>query len=270
MIHNPMGGDTKSLLAIKESLMSVYKSFFPNEDELNQMMNDETWLMPDDLLKRGIVNTIIYTDSNVQLEISESTNLLELHALCNSVNKKTKIPMAETPKKSIIEKFKDELDKLKNKITLTNADEDPKEEEKVEDPKADAEEESGEDDVYQQMIDIVKALTEKIESLMKANEEKEAENKALKNKSADEDKIKVLTESGISNKEFDKWLKLDLETIKNLTKSVKVSVKSPELKIDTSMEKKFSDMTKEEKLAWADKDPKAYYEEFKKSGKQKR
>lgn len=292
MFHNPSGGDDKSLLAIKKSLMVVYSQFFTDENELNELLNEETWFSPEILLEKKLINNIIYTsDKEVLLDkITDKTNLIELHSLCNKIINKNSMKNSKMDK-NLLDKFMKKLEKMKNAVTLKNAEEDEDLEKETKESEDDSmmnsedeeveketkDDESGEDDESEEgsyqdelmkkcddMINVIQSLLEKMDKV-------ENENKSLKNTKSNSEKIKCLKDSGIEDKDFDKWLHMDLENIKSLTKTIKMTKKSPtvNLKNEGDIEIDFNKLSHDEKMSLFAKDKDKYYDLFKKAGQKK-
>lgn len=276
MIHNASGGEDKALLAIKESIMAVYQQFFNSEDELNSALNNETWYSADMMIANGMATSIIYTNNNenVKLDTSSVTNIYDLHELCNKIIKKEN---SQKMKKTYLEKLKEDLKKLTAKVTLKEEEEkDPKEEmeseasadeEEVMDDETPADEDM-ENSKLDQLQESVDALTELVQTLIDSWGEAKTENKALKASNEDKEKRKILSEAGIENKALNDWMKLDIETIKNLSKTVKVTAKAPTTKItNSSIEKKFDEMSMDEKKILMDSDMDKYMKMYFEAGK---
>jgi ATP-dependent protease ClpP protease subunit len=270
MIHNPSGGDDKTLNKIKQSLKKILtKNFKGNLDEL---MDEETWYNADELKTFGLVDNIIETDlqlTGVNLDTKEE-NIKNLYEICNSFLTKNNKEVMKL--KDYFKAKEDEKLKL-----ITNADEEkidePSKEETVEETENEGEEleipeeETVEEEDAMSALDArVSALEEMIKQIATANESLITENNALKNTKEEEEKIEVLNKVGVDKKDFKKWLSYDLPTIKNLTSTLKQVKTSPIVAVTNDRvltQEVFNAMSKDEKEIIFKNDKNSYWKFFK-------
>lgn len=68
MMHNPSGGDAKVLNIIKDTIVTILSNRTKlSKDEVDEMMNKETWMSSKECLKKGIIDEIIKTNKKVKV-----------------------------------------------------------------------------------------------------------------------------------------------------------------------------------------------------------
>lgn len=88
MLHNPQGGNDKEVLAlVKQTLVTILsKRTKLDEDTVNKMMDEETWLDANQCMDMGLVDVVVKCDKKIKM----STNsLTEMALIYNKlINKK--------------------------------------------------------------------------------------------------------------------------------------------------------------------------------------
>ena len=269
MIHNPSGGDQKTLDKIKESLKVILSQDFVGN--IDEMMNVETWYDADEMKALGLVSEIINTDYELNKnEVNtEKETLYNLYEVCNDIlNNETKINKDEMKFKNLI------FSKgLKNDFPATEKPEQGTEENPDKEPLNDddsKEDDSKDDDSTDEMQDMkdrIEALEEMVAKLVDCHNEDEE-------KTEDEMKDMILNNSGIDKKDFAKWKKFDYKTISNLLNSVKpekTTVKAPIVSVNSNLDLKemtqeiFNKTSVEERKLLMKNDMKTYVKFFIKS-----
>jgi ATP-dependent protease ClpP protease subunit len=270
MIHNPSGGDEKTLQKIKDSLKLILNTNF--KGDLDLLMNNETWYSAEELKNMGIVDEIIDTEFELTSDNipSDKVTIKNIYDICNNIIKNNNENM------DLKEFFKKKEDnKLK---TIVNAEVTPEETpvatdnevitETPETPET-PEEEKTEEMTIEQLDSRITALEQMITQIMEANASLITENNLLKTKKEDEVKTEILNKSGIEKTDFEKWMKLDLNTLTNLTATLKSSKSSPIIPIKNELEgitqEVFNNMNKEDKDNLLKKDKEIYWKLFKNS-----
>jgi ATP-dependent protease ClpP protease subunit len=186
MIHDPSGGNDKTLDAIKESLMTILKKSISGD--VDAMMSEETWIDFEQCKKIGVIKSEIIMNKATELFNLVNKTLINKY--------KPKEDMALKP----IDKMKNEDEEIEKPL--------PNEEEAMDESKEDTElsDEEKEDTELEDLKSEVARLKQELE---KYKEDEETENKIL-----------LLNKAGISAKLHSAWLKQPLETIKDLTKDL--------------------------------------------------
>ena len=124
MIHNPSGAENNDILEkIKDSLLTILENnSILSLDELDELMNEETYFTSSEAKEAGLIDEIISSEKQVKIE---TTNVMEMANIFNKIIKESEMKL--TTKKSkvkLVEEVK-ELE-IQNKIgieapeTLTN------------------------------------------------------------------------------------------------------------------------------------------------------
>jgi len=135
MIHNPSGGSSKALGAVRESLIKVFnKRTGMDENKLSEMMEDETWINSEDCKnKYNFIDEIIDTSRVLQKvgnsmpaeifnkflikkeKMKDLANKLKLNDDAKEVDFITKVEELENEAKANLDKI-EELEKTNNEI----------------------------------------------------------------------------------------------------------------------------------------------------------
>jgi ATP-dependent protease ClpP protease subunit len=84
MLHNPSGGSKEILTKIKTSLVTIFnKRTNIDIENLNKVMDVETWFNAEEALANGYITSINETGKNVNINVSNSIN--ELYMVYNSI-----------------------------------------------------------------------------------------------------------------------------------------------------------------------------------------
>lgn len=280
MVHNASGGSDKVLDKINKSLFSILEK----EGITKKEMEDETWILADKLGSREMVDEIIRVEDGKEVESQK--DLKALFEICNKLNSEkyktmenneeivdksevvnevvneeiveTTETKEETPsienKEEVIEEVKEEVAKKEEVIEETSEEVVVEKEEEVIVNEEKVEVEAKVEVEGLENLTAIKTLNAELVNKNKELTEKISE---LENKLSELDAEKELAEKkdylDLKNIEAtDAWLKLDLDTIKDLTKTV--NVKSPVI------ENKVSDinMSVEEKKNLLRTNPKEY------------
>lgn len=252
MMHNPSGGNKAVLGKIKDMLKIVLSKDF-DMFKLDKMMNDETWLNAKEMKKMGIIDTVINSKKEVKLEITNGVE--DLYMICNNILKNNKNDMQEEIKG---DKVEDVIEVVENSVeeVIETVEEDVIEtvEEEIENVTETVEEVIVENSEIDTLKEIVKTLTNENEDMKKQLD-------VINAVKIEEVKLEILSNSVIVENDYSKWMNLDIETIKDLTTNLKVTVASPKLEIgNDKKEMNLSNMTKEEKLEFSNSNPKLYVE----------
>lgn len=256
MIHNPSGGDSAVLNLIKDSLKQILSTEqFGNLDEL---MDEETWYSPDDLVESSVIKKedIIKLNKQSIMTKEVKANVEQLQLIANnilsaSIKDAVEIEI-ETPEEEVKEVTEEEimdqeevapemsLEELKKKIAeliLEN-----------ESLKAD------------KGADVsIEDMEQKCKDLEKENEEMKASINLVKVEEEIKQKEEILNLAGIKDKKD--WIGLDLNKIKELTKTI--NKKSPEIIFNNVAQiVDLKKLTAEEKVELMESDPKAYAKMF--------
>jgi ATP-dependent protease ClpP protease subunit len=268
MIHNPSGGEDKTLQKIKQSLKVILNDSF--KGDLDELMNDETWYDANQLSEMGLVNEVIDTEFELDenIDLTTSDKIKNHYEICNDILKNNINEM------SLKDYFKKKEDNKLNTLVNAEAEEASSSgeatatanEDAVEAPET-PEEEQAEEDAFTALDARVTALEQLIQQLTEANASVIAENNALKTKKEDEVKSEILNKAGIEKKDFDKWMKLDLNTLTNLASTIKVTKVAPVIVTKNAIEgltqDVFNSMTKEQKETLMKTDKDSYWKFFK-------
>ena len=241
MLHNPSGGDDKTLNKIKSSLKQILGKDFTGD--LDEMMNAETWLDYSEMEAMNLVGSKIETGLQPLVNV---TNVNSMYEICNNILKN------DNNMKDLTNEMPLEEDKPMDEVVTETP-----EEEKVE------------EDALASLIARVEALEKMVADLMVEEETEPVE--APMNEDAT--KEEVMKNCGIKEEDYNLWKSLDVETIKNLTASVKTIkvVEAPVIKNVNSFEKPiitqviFNKMNQEEKLELLKNDFTTYMKLFKNS-----
>jgi ATP-dependent protease ClpP protease subunit len=208
MIHNPSGGNG-GLDKVKDSLMKLMSKYFKDED-MSKMMDKETWFDAKEMKKMKIIDKIISTKTKIKIDNSmkmvDIVNLYNNKNIDNNMAEETVEPVETETVEEIVEDTVETVETVET--------EEPK---KVEDPKNEVRE------IKSETLDIANAFIEikaKYETLLVENETVKNELKAFKTEEEKDAKMEVLKLSNISEDSFKNWLDLDLDTIKNLVKTI--------------------------------------------------
>lgn len=245
MMHNPSGGDQKVLAKIKEMLKKVLSKEFDMK-KLDKMMNDETWLDAKEMKKLGIIDKIINTNKEVELELSNET--ADLYAVCNNVlkNKYTEMENENVENNEIVEteEVVNEVEAVEETVEIVNETEEVTNE--VEAVEEDA------NDI------LINELKKQLEEAMIDNKKMKEELDVINEVKIKEEKLEVLNNSSITEGDYDKWMNLELDVIKNLTETLTVNIEAPKNVIEDVKEVNIDNMTQEEKLRFAENNKELY------------
>jgi ATP-dependent protease ClpP protease subunit len=240
MIHNPYnpngGSEDEVLKMIKDSLMIVLGDQFEN---LSELMDNETWFNVDELIELGIIDTKIDIEKGEMKNTKINNKMMELYEVANKlISEKNEEKMKDT--KEEIEAVEETVDAVKETVeeTIEVKEEDLPEftdEAETEEVIAEEVEEEivAEAEVAEEVIEEPVAELELVENKAVSIDEianfkdiisgLKTEVDELKNsltiykeKDEREAKLEVLNKAGVAEDSFDKWLKFDIETIKDL------------------------------------------------------
>lgn len=299
MIHNPFGGSEKVLKNVKNSIMAVYQGKFGKN--VSSMMNKETWLNATQMKNLlGDSLNIIYSKEEVNdkvYNISEN-DITQIMNLSNEIVKIKYDNMLENNNElvtedvveEVTETVTEEVTENEVEVEIENENETETNEEEIENvEEVETEEntevenevieneveneveteENQEESVVETEIENevenevnVEDLLNRIQALEEENSEMKNQLSEIKETEINENKLEVLENSAIDSNEYDKWMNLDLDTIKNLTSTIKKEIKTPKINFSNEKEIKFSDLTNEEKLDLKENDPKLYSKLF--------
>lgn len=285
MIHDPFGGDNKTIEKIKESLMVILgKDNFKN---LSELMEDETWLNVDEMIERKLIDTKIEINKGEMKESKITNKAMELFEVANKLISENYKEMKETKNEEALESnLEERVEALENENTEVQSEEtetpkaevESEVEEEVEAKKKDEEIEEkdesivdgteeveapvAEEEVLEEVLEEVENKIEEVDNfadlknviadLKKENDELKNSLSIYKDKEENEAKLELLNNAGVSEESHEKWLKLDIETIKDLAGTV--NKKSPGLKVDF----KAAEMSVEDKKNLLREDPEEY------------
>lgn len=204
MIHNPYSEapiESKVLSLIKSSLITILGKDF-TEDNLDELMSDESWFTAEQLKNMKIVQEIII--SGIKLPPIEQ-NVENIYSI---VNQYIKNQTQEMEVKNMVETDEKEV---KNEVI-------PVEEVTTEEPSTDEMTE------LKTLIEELKTLVTTLKTENEAYKMKLEETEMLNSKTIENNKIEVLNSAGV--KVSDSWMKLEIEQIKELLNSMNVK-KSP-------------------------------------------
>jgi ATP-dependent protease ClpP protease subunit len=277
MVHNASGGSDKVLDKINKSLFTI----LDKESITKGEMEAETWLLSDQMLKREMIDELIVIEDGKEVE--RQNNFKALFEVCNKLNSEKYNNMEDkneeivdeavvetaevTTEEVVVEEVVNEV--VNEEIvesTEENKEETPstEKEEEVEAPVAEEEavitnEEKVEVEAKVEVEGVENLVAIKALNSELVNKNKELTDKVgeLENKLAelDAEKVKSEKEDYLKEKNIEitnTWLNLDLDVIKDLTKTI--TKKAP------SIENKVSDvnMSVEDKKNLLRNDPAEY------------
>lgn len=286
MVHNPFGGSEKVLKNVKDSIMAVYSDKFGKN--VSKLMDKETWFNSTELNKLGIIDNVIYSNKKEEVLNFSENNISEIMQVSNEIVKNKfdsmlendenveNVENVENTEVENIEKTEiNEVETTEEEVTENKNEEVSNEnEEEVSNEVSETEEETEEEVINEEEIVEVPEEMEvenavNIDDLLKENQTLKEENEEMKNQlgiisetKIKEEKLEVLENSAIENSEYDKWMDLDLDVIKNLTSTIKKDVKTPKISFNDNKELKFSELTNEEKIDLKENDPSLYSKLF--------
>lgn len=252
MIHNPSGGDDETLLKIRTSLIKILGEIFT--ENLDEMMDNETWLSAEDLLKLGIITKENIINMGVEMPSIKEPTTNKISEICNSIQKNMNDKMKSKDEKELVKLFVN-ADEEKEEEETSNADE---ETETTDEEGEETEEETEEENIIKSLKDRITALEEKINSLSDAIKNTEEEKEET-------EKVNLLNKVGISKVDQKDWMSLKIDTIKNLTKTIKVNKVAPIVNTKSSLEytqEIFNSLSKEQKSELQKNDFDTYWKFF--------
>ena len=293
MVHNPFGSSEKVLKNVKDSIMAVYSDRFGKN--VTKLMDNETWFNSEELNKLGIIDKVIYSNNKEEvLNFSETNNISEIMELSNSLVKNKFDNMLENDENvenventeevenientEINEVEATETEETENEIVteevineeeeivevteeVTETEEEVSETEEV----TETEEVINEEEIVEVTEELevennvnIEDLLNEIKTLKEENEEMKNQLGVISDSKIKEEKLEVLSNSAIETEEYDKWMDLDLDVIKNLTSTIKKDVKTPKITFSNSKELKFSELSNEEKQDLKENSPEIY------------
>lgn len=273
MGHNPDGGSDKVLNVIKESLLIILESAFPDEDNLDEMMNEETWIDAETMKQKGVIQTIIYTEVD---KLDTSMNVTNLYQICNDILKKKNSKMTKE-KKSVVEKGKDLINKIiskpKTKEVINETDPEEETDEYTDD--SEETEETKDEVTLDSLAELIQTLIEKVDALSSDEETEEVENAddteeddKKKEEVENKKKLEILNKSNFAKEDFSKLMKYNIATIEDFTKQPKGIVKAPKIEInnEADVNTDFNSLSKEGKMQLLNSNPALYHQLFRNSG----
>ena len=77
MLHNPIGGNSEDVLAlVKNTLVTILsKRTKLDEDTINKMMDEETWLNADQCMEMGLVDFVVKSDKKMKMSTNSLTEM---------------------------------------------------------------------------------------------------------------------------------------------------------------------------------------------------
>lgn len=240
MLHSANGIDDEEVInKFNDSLSLIINNFFTTE-EIENIMKDDTWLNSTEC-KNKKLSEIIKTDKVIDIS---NKNIYEIVNTFNNLiyNKNDNFLMKKEEEEIIIEATEDEVEEIKDETT-----------EEVEEVKDETE--TTEEIVDEETIEEEEDSINNVKNVLKLK----SELKTLKNeieKLKHDKKVNLL-----KNKTFisdtKAWLSLDLNTIENLLKTIKVTNSKPAL---TKNSTKFEDLSIEERKQLAIENPELHLE----------
>ena len=255
MLHNASGGDEKVLNKINESLEVIFSKDFNNN--IRKMMDVETWLNANEMSEKGIVNKVIDINVDITLDPVNKTN--DLFELCNTIIKNNDITkMLEDKEKNEVEEVVNETVEATEEVveTVETETEETTEETTEEVVDEATEEISNEVEVETESeteeIENNDELLKEIEALKEANKKLEEELELVNAKKLEDAKMEFLNTSNFKEENYENLVKYDLDILKEMNNSVKVSDKAPSVSIvknsnEVITRKQFDKMSLEEK-----------------------
>ena len=256
MIHRAQGGSEDARKKYDQAIEMILMKEFPDKNELSKMLDKETYLDCNDMINKGLMYATNMIKSKQDLQLSPVNQTLD--ELVNIYNKIDLNDMEETVK----------TDETKTEETVIETVSEDQEVEKVENtdkqPELDDNKEL-ENKIEALTVELTAKNTE-VETLTNEVETLKSELSKYKEDEVKAEKLEVLENSNVSKESYDKWLDLDLDTIKNLVSTI--VVKSPLNKEKTQITNKtFDAMTPEERVELAKTDQEAYLELLRESKK---
>ena len=274
MVHNPFGSSEKVLKNVKDSIMAVYSDRFGKN--VTKLMDNETWFNSEELNKLGIIDKVIYSNNKEEvLNFSETNNISEIMELSNSLVKNKfdnmlendenveNVENTEEVENEIVteEVINEEEEIVEVTEEVTETEEEVSETEEV----TETEEVINEEEIVEVTEELevennvnIEDLLNEIKTLKEENEEMKNQLGVISDSKIKEEKLEVLSNSAIETEEYDKWMDLDLDVIKNLTSTIKKDVKTPKITFSNSKELKFSELSNEEKQDLKENSPEIY------------
>jgi ATP-dependent protease ClpP protease subunit len=221
-------------------------------DVVNSMLKNETEMEQEDLKNESVEAEALESKVEVQEDASEE---IEIEANSEEVEAVEEVASeeaieaeveAEVEEEVVSEEVEEETE-IEEEVIAEETEEEVVAEE-VEEVVNSVEEMENVVDLTNQISDFKNIISD----LRKENEELKNSLTIYKKKEEDEAKIEVLNNAGISEDSFEKWLKLDIEVIKDLIPTV--NKKSPVVSVTT----KVTEMTVEDKKNLLRNDPEEY------------
>lgn len=204
MLHNPSGGDNKEVLdLVKKTLVTIFKERRAfKEEDINEMMDSETWIDSDTAKLKGFVDFVVSSEEKINVSKGESS-LYNMALIYNKViNKESNIT-------------KQQMEKVTNKLNLSK---DASEEAIVSGIEAiENKSESLTDELVAEKAKVTE-LSNKVEAF--ENEKEEAKNLEIKNVLDGYEKDGKLEKE--NRESVEKLALVDLESVKNMLDKVTV------------------------------------------------
>jgi len=204
MLHNPSGGDNKEVLdLVKKTLVTIFKERRAfKEEDINEMMDSETWIDSDTAKQKGFVDFVVSSEEKINVSKGESS-LYNMALIYNKViNKESNIT-------------KQQMEKVTNKLNLSK---DASEEAIVSGIEAiENKSESLTDELVAEKAKVTE-LSNKVEAF--ENEKEEAKNLEIKNVLDGYEKDGKLEKE--NRESVEKLALVDLESVKNMLDKVTV------------------------------------------------
>ena len=254
--------------------MAVYSDRFGKN--VTKLMDNETWFNSEELNKLGIIDKVIYSNNKEEvLNFSETNNISEIMELSNSLVKNKfdnmlendenveNVENTEEVENEIVteEVINEEEEIVEVTEEVTETEEEVSETEEV----TETEEVINEEEIVEVTEELevennvnIEDLLNEIKTLKEENEEMKNQLGVISDSKIKEEKLEVLSNSAIETEEYDKWMDLDLDVIKNLTSTIKKDVKTPKITFSNSKELKFSELSNEEKQDLKENSPEIY------------
>lgn len=265
MIHNPHGNENNDVLnKVKDSLLTILtkRSILPQE-ELNNLMNIETYFSADEAKQAGLIDEIISSEKKVTIETHDKNELVGIFnkLIEGSEMKKKKETIADLTNKVGMES-PTTLTNEEAKPLVTNAETESPDEEET-DPNETEEEKMGEDVAAAPCVmDKIKShfgmkedasdedVYDSLKTHKQEHEDLKAENLDLKDKlhtiaeeakKAHKTKIDAMVNSFVTTgkikaSEVDSTVKLalvDFEATKNMLEKIGIGTVSPAVRISS-------------------------------------
>jgi ATP-dependent protease ClpP protease subunit len=257
MLHNPKANDTKTIAVVKASLIKILSKTF-EETLLEKWMNETTWMNADEQKEWGVIKDIIYTNEDIEID-TEEISTVNYFEICNNALKNNE---SLKMKKVLKEVIKNEAEVIETAPVAEVVEETPA---TIETPTAEAEIETISEEKIEE-ADMLLDLKKELEEMTKRALQAEQIAKAFKEKEELEVKEEILNKAGIEKNDFTKWMKLDVETIKNLTSTLKVTKTAPVTttqKTEIKNSINLNNLSMNEKAEMIERDFDQYYKIFK-------